>query len=59
MDEDDNGKVVLLNTPLTYMISISPEDWCFVNFLLQLGVDVNVRNFEGKLPLFLFIPTIP
>ena len=55
VDEDDDGKVVLLDTPLTYVISTSPEDWRFVNFLLQLGVDVHARNSEGKPPLFLFI----
>ena len=52
--EDDNGKVVL-DTPLTYVISTSSDDWRFVCFLLQLGVDVNVRNSEGKPPLYLFI----
>ena len=53
-DEDGDGKVVL-DTPLTYVISTSPDDWRFVNFLLQLGVDVNARNSEGKPPLLLFI----
>jgi hypothetical protein len=52
--EDEDGKV-LLDTPLTYVISTSPDDFRFVNFLLQMGVDVNVRNSEGEPPLYLFI----
>lgn len=45
----------VLDTPLTYVISTSIDDWRFVNFLLQLGVDVNARNSEGKPPLYIFI----
>jgi hypothetical protein len=44
-DGNDDGKVVL-DMPLTYVISTSPDNWRFVNFLLlNLG---NIFVFDVK-----------